>query len=32
MQDAATAAGARFFISKPFTAEGFTEILGPVLR
>jgi two-component system, chemotaxis family, chemotaxis protein CheY len=32
MQEAATAAGALFFISKPFTAEGFTEIFGPVLR
>jgi two-component system, chemotaxis family, chemotaxis protein CheY len=32
MQAAATAAGALFFISKPFTAEGFAEIFGPVLR
>jgi two-component system, chemotaxis family, chemotaxis protein CheY len=32
MQDAATAAGALFFISKPFTAERFSEIVGPILR
>ena len=32
MQDAATSAGAQFFISKPFTAERFTEIFGTVLR
>jgi len=31
MQDAAAAAGALFFITKPFTAERFTEILTPVL-
>jgi two-component system chemotaxis response regulator CheY len=32
MQDAATAAGAQYFISKPFTAEGFSEVFAPVLQ
>jgi two-component system, chemotaxis family, chemotaxis protein CheY len=32
MQQTALAAGARFVISKPFTAEAFQRELGPVLR
>jgi two-component system chemotaxis response regulator CheY len=31
MEEAAKAAGARFFITKPFSAERFGEILGPIL-
>jgi two-component system chemotaxis response regulator CheY len=32
MRQRATAAGARFLISKPFTAESFKEVLKPHIR
>jgi two-component system chemotaxis response regulator CheY len=32
MRQRATAAGARFLISKPFTPESFKEILGPHIK
>lgn len=31
MKDRATAAGAAFFITKPFTADTFKEVLTPVI-
>ena len=32
MRQRATAAGANFLISKPFTPESFKEILGPHIK